>query len=97
MVLSTIENLEEFVGDVQSNIQNQALILLSSNNPSKSAEEELFKTMHNPFSQMNSDSKLKKYFREKGDIVQRVELCLGVGYDARRNGRTRTLQFNLKN
>lgn len=69
VVLSTIENLQEFVEDLQSNIQDQVLNLLPADNPSRSAVEELFKSMDNPFSQLNTDSKWKKYFREKWDIV----------------------------
>ena len=88
VVLSTIENLEEFVGDLQSNIQDQVLNILPADNPSRSAIEELFKSMDNPFSQLNSDSKWKKYFREKWDIVQPVQLRLGVRYDSRRNTKT---------
>ena len=92
VVLSTIENLEEFVGDLQSNIQEQVLKLLPADNPSRSAIEELFKSMDNPFSQLNSDCKWKKYFREKWGIVQPVELRLGVRYDTRRNGKTGTYE-----
>ena len=33
VVLSTIEDLEEFVGDLQSNIQEQVWILLPADNP----------------------------------------------------------------
>ena len=88
VVLSTIENLEEFVGDLQSNIQDQVLNLLPDDNPSRSAVEELFKSMDNPFSQLNSASKLNKYFSEKLDIVQPVELRVGVRYDSRRNSKT---------
>lgn len=88
VVLSTIENLEEFVGDLQSNIQDQVLNLLPADNPSRSAIEELFKSMDNPFSHLNSNSKWKKYFKEKWDIVQTVELRLGVSYDSRRNSKT---------
>ena len=36
VVLSTIENLEEFVGDFQSNIQEQVLKSLRADNPSRS-------------------------------------------------------------
>ena len=36
VVLSTIENSEEFVGDFQSNIQEQVLKSLRADNPSRS-------------------------------------------------------------
>ena len=90
VVLSTIENLQEFVGDLQSTIQEQVLHLLPADNPSRSAIEELFNIMDNPFSQLNSDTKWKKYFGGNWDIVQPVELRLGVRYDARRNSKSGT-------
>lgn len=88
VVLSTIENLEEFVEDLHSNIKNQVLNLLPGNNPSRPAIEELFKNLDNPFSQLNSDTKWKNYFREKWGVVDPVELRLGVRYDTRRNTKT---------
>lgn len=75
VVLSTIENLQEFVEDVQSNIQDQMLNLIPENNSCTSAIEEVFKSRENPFSQLNSDT--------KWGIVQPVELHLGVRYDTR--------------
>lgn len=88
VVLSTIENLQEFVDDLQSDIQNQILNLIPETNTCRSAIEEVFKSLENPFSQLNSDNKWKKYFKDKWGIVQPVELHLGVRYDTRRNNRT---------
>ena len=65
---------------------------LTPSRQSRLAIEELFKSMDNPFSQLNSDGKWKNYFREKWGIVQPVELRLGVRYDIRRNGKTGTYE-----
>ncbi|XP_056305506.1 uncharacterized protein LOC130217424 [Danio aesculapii] len=88
VVLSTIENLEEFVEDLHSDIKDHVLNLLPSNNTSRPAIEELFESLDNPFSELNSDTKWKKYFREKWGVVDPVELHLGVRYDTRRNNKT---------
>lgn len=45
IVLSTVQNLEEFVGDWQSNIQEQLLTLLPNDSPSRSAIADLFKNL----------------------------------------------------
>lgn len=66
--------------------------LLPADNPSKSAIAELFNSMDNFFSHLNSESKWKKYFREKWDIVEPAELRLGVRYDTRRNSKTGTCE-----
>lgn len=88
VVLSTIENLEEFVEDLHSDIKDHVLNLLPTNNTSRPAIEELFESLDNPFSELNSDTKWKKYFREKWGVVDPVELHLGVRYDTRRNNKT---------
>lgn len=44
VVLSTIENLQEFAEDLQSNIQDQMLNLIPENNSCRSAIEEVFKS-----------------------------------------------------
>lgn len=92
VVLSTVQNLEEFVGDWQSNIQEQLLTLLPNDSPSRSAIADLFKNLDNPFSHLNSESKCKKYFRDKWEMVQPVELHLGVRYDTRRCSKTGTYE-----
>jgi len=92
VVLSTIENLEEFVEDLQSNIKDHVLNLVTDNNPSRPAIEELFKRLENPFSQLNTDTKWKKYFRDKWGVVEPVELRFGVRYETRRNNKTGTYE-----
>lgn len=57
VVLSTIENLQEFMEDLQSDIQNQILNSIPENNTCRSAIEEVFKSLENPFGQLNSDTK----------------------------------------
>lgn len=85
VVLSTIENLQEFLEDLQSDIQNQILNSIPENNTCRSAIEEVFKSLENPFGQLNSDTKWQKYFKDEWGIVQSVELHLGVRYDTRQN------------
>jgi len=92
VVLSTIENLEEFVEDLQSNIKDHVLNLVTDNNPSRPAIEELFKRLENPFSQLNTDTKWKKYFRDKWGVVEPVELRFGVRYETKRNNKTGTYE-----
>lgn len=65
------------------------------NNSCKSAIEEVLKSLENPLSQLNTDTKWKKYFKDKWGIVQPVELhlvVLGVRYDTRRNNTTGTYE-----
>lgn len=69
VVLSTIENLQDFVEDLQSNIQDQILNLIPENNSCRSAIEEVFKSVENPFSQLNTDTKWKKYFKDKWGVA----------------------------
>lgn len=63
VVLSTIENSQEFVDDLQSNIQDQILNLIPENNSCRSAIEEVFKSLENPFSQLNSKYQMEEVFQ----------------------------------
>lgn len=51
VVLSTIENLEELVCQMKSNIQNQVFNLLPADNLCRPAVEEFFQSIDKPFSQ----------------------------------------------
>ncbi|KAK6484891.1 hypothetical protein HHUSO_G12766 [Huso huso] len=92
VVLSMVKNLEEYVSDLQSNLKDQVMSLVPSDNPSRSSLEDMFENIKNHFSNLNSDSKFKKYFSKKWGVVQPIELCLGVRFDTKRNRRMQTYE-----
>ena len=54
-------------------------------NPRRSAVEDMLEHLENPFADLNTDRKWKKYVYSKWEVVQPVEVCLGVIYDSKRN------------
>lgn len=59
--------------------------MVPEGNPSRMEVENVFMNLKNPFSDLNTDSKWKKYFCAKWGVVQPLEVHLGVRYESRRN------------
>ena len=92
VVKSVVDNLEELVDEVHTNIKDDVLNLLPENENVKSKLEDYFEGLDNPFTNVNTETKLKRYYGEKWGLVEPVEIALGVRYDSRRN---RTSGTNL--
>lgn len=88
VVSSTIESLEDFIDDLKCNLKEKVLNIVPQNNPSRESLENVFESFDNPFSALNTDNKLKRYFYRKWGIVQPVEVPLGIRYDTKRNRQT---------
>ncbi|XP_056439497.1 uncharacterized protein LOC130376301 isoform X1 [Gadus chalcogrammus] len=85
VILSVVESMEECLNDIHTSIKRQVLEVVPEGNPSRSAVEEVLENLENPFADLNTDSKWKKYFYSKWGVVQPVEVHLGVRYDSKIN------------
>ena len=85
VILSVVESMEECLNDIHTSITRQVLEVVPEGNPSRSALEEVLENLENPFADLNTDSKWKKYFYSKWGVVQPVEVHLGVRYDSKIN------------
>lgn len=85
VVLSVVETMEEYVNEVHESLKEQILNAVPADNPSRNAVEDIFSNTFNPFRDLNTNSKWTKYFSEKWDLVEPVEIHLGVRYDSKRN------------
>lgn len=84
-----VMSMEEVVQDIQDQVKETALNCLSSQNTDvKSAIEQSFQEIENPFTLLNSMYKRNSYFTKKWGIVQPVEKVLGVRFDSRKNRTT---------
>lgn len=82
-------SMEEVVQDIQDQVKETALNCLSSQNTDiKSAIEQSFQEIENPFALLNSMSKCNSFFTKKWGIVHPVEKVLGVRFDSRKNRTT---------
>lgn len=89
VVSSTIESqYKDFIDDLKCNLKEKVLNIVPQNNPSRESLENVFESFDNPFSALNTDNKLKRYFYRKWGIVQPVEVPLGIRYDTKRNRQT---------
>lgn len=70
VVLSVVESMEEYVSEVHANLKEQVLSAVPTDNPSRSAVEDIFRNTFNPFSDLNTNSKWTKYFSEKWGVVE---------------------------
>ncbi|XP_048100920.1 uncharacterized protein LOC125295613 [Alosa alosa] len=85
VILSVVESMEECLNDIHTSIKHQILKVVPECNPSRRAVEDVLTNLQNPFSELNTDSKWKKYFYTKWGVVQPVEVHLGVRYDSKKN------------
>ncbi|XP_051566959.1 uncharacterized protein LOC127448461 isoform X1 [Myxocyprinus asiaticus] len=88
VILSVVESLKECLNDVHTFIRSKILKVVPECNPIRIAVENVLVKLQNPFSDLNTDSKWKKYFCAKWGVVQPVEVHLGVRYDSKRNRRS---------
>ena len=85
VILSVVESMEEYVDEVHTNLKEQVLSVVPPDNACRIAVEEVFKNVHNSFTDFNTDSKWRKYFSDKWGVVEPVEVHLGVRFDSKRN------------
>lgn len=89
VVTSVPENMEELVYELHSNIKEDVVNLIETDEHRK-AIEEYFDCLENPFSKFTTETKWKKYFFETWGVVESIEIPLGQRYDTRRNTTTGT-------
>lgn len=85
VVTSVVENLEELVHELHSNIRDDVANLVPDDENIQAKFENYFESLENPFTHLNTETKWKKYFHDKCRMVEPVEIPLGVRYDIRRN------------
>ena len=86
-----VSSMEEIIMDVQSQTKEAALKCLSSQDTDVKAKiEQTFKTLENPFTALNTETKRNAYFEQKWKTVEPVEKVLGVRFENRRNRSTGT-------
>lgn len=88
-VQTIVCSMEEVVNDVKSEAKNAVLKTMSSENTSSdtpgSRIDNCFDQLGNPFTALNTESKRRKYYNEKWEIVEPKECVLGVRLDLRRD------------
>ena len=86
-----VSSMEEVIMEVQNQTKDAALKCLSSQDTDVKAKlEKTFKTLENPFTALNTESKRNAYFEQKWKTVEPVEKVLGVRLENRRNRSTAT-------
>ena len=91
VVKTVVANMEELVEELHSTVKEDVIKLLPDEGM-RAKFDEYFDSLENPFSKLNTETKLKKYFSEKCGLVEPVEVALGVRYDTRRNRDTGTYE-----
>lgn len=90
LVSSIVGDLEELTDELHSQAKNNILSALPINDPYKSVINDSCKKLENPFTNLNTEWKQNKYFKEKCGVVEPVEITLGIRYDNRLNKKTGT-------
>ena len=86
-----VSSMEEVIMEVQSQTKDAVLNSLSSQDTDVKAKiQQTFKTLENPFTALNTESKRSAYFEQKWKTVEPVEKVLGVRFENRRNRSTGT-------
>ena len=89
-IKSVVENMEELVEELHSNVKEEVTKLLPNDEDLRAKFDDYFQNIENPFSEINTETKWRRHFTEKWGIVEPVEFALGVRYDRRRNRTTGT-------
>lgn len=85
-VKSFVNKFERFVDISHTNIKDDVLNLLPPDNEVlKDRMNDYFENLKNPVVNFNTETKWKKYYSEKLDMVEPIEIALGVRFDSRRN------------
>ena len=86
-----VSSMEEVIFEIHSQAKDVALQCLSSQDTEiKNKMEQSFQNLENPFTSLNSETKLSKHFREKWRLIEPVQKVLGTRFDSRRNKTTGT-------
>ncbi|XP_053097912.1 uncharacterized protein LOC113523917 [Pangasianodon hypophthalmus] len=85
LVSSIVGDLEDLTDELHSQAKHNMLSALPTSDPYKSVIDESFKKIENTFTNLNTEWKRNKYFKEKWGVVEPVEITLGVRYDSRLN------------
>lgn len=85
-VKSFVNKFERFVDISHTNIKDDVLNLLPPDNEVlKDRMNDYFENLRNPVVNFNTETKWKKYYSEKLEMVEPTEIALGVRFDSRRN------------
>lgn len=90
LVTSIVGDLEELTDELHSQAKHNMLSSLPTSDPYTSVINESFEKLENPFTNLNTEWKRNKYFKEKWGVVEPVEITLGVRYDSRLNQQSGT-------
>ncbi|KAL6491486.1 hypothetical protein MHYP_G00018310 [Metynnis hypsauchen] len=86
-----VSSMEEVIFETHSQAMNVALQCLPPGDTENMNKiEQSFKTLENPFTTLNSETKINKHLRDKWGFVEPIEKVLGTRFDSRRNKRTGT-------
>lgn len=86
---TVVENMEELVEELHSNVKDDVK-LLPNVEDLRTKFDDYFESLENPFSKLNTETKWKTHFSQKWGLVEPIEVALGVRYDTRRNRTTGT-------
>lgn len=89
-VQSLVGSMEELLNDIHTRAKEAVVECLSSGASNKALKqvENCFEQLENAFSCLNTESKRRKHFEEKWQIVEPVEYILAVRFDMRRDKTT---------
>lgn len=90
LVSSIVGDLEELTGQLHSEAKHCVLSALPTSDPSVPVINTCFEKLQNPFTNLNTEWKRNKYFKQKWGVLEPVEITLGVRYDNRLNWKTGT-------
>ncbi|XP_051947286.1 uncharacterized protein LOC127618717 [Xyrauchen texanus] len=90
LVTSIVGDLEELTDTLHSQAKHNMLSALPTSDPYKFVINESFEKLENPFTNLNTEWKRNKYFKEKWGVVEPVEITLGMRYDSRLNQKSGT-------
>lgn len=89
-VSTIVSDLEELATGLHSQVKQEILSAVPTDDPVRSRLEEGLENFENPFESFNTETKRTKYFNQKWGVVEPVEIMLGHQFDTRRNKQTGT-------
>lgn len=81
LVSSVVGDLEELTSEIRSQAQQKVISALPKTDPRVSVINECFEKSENPFTDLNTEWKRNEYFTQKWEVVEPIEITLGVRYD----------------
>lgn len=88
-ISSIVSELEEYTTELRDYFQQSTLEAIPTDNTCRNDVKQNFEHFENPVSFLNSESKRLKYLKEKWEVVEPLELTLGVRFDSRLNKNSR--------